>query len=141
MLHTRAGRPARHRVCTNIACLLAGAYELARPRRAPARHPLSARRPTDGEFTLEEAECLAGCDTAPCVQVNHRFFGALDPEASTGSSTTSPRARVAPTIPPHGVPDRIERTVGLARPRRQGRPAAKVPAERSRARAKAEPAS
>ena len=31
-------------------------------------------------FTLEEAECLAGCDIAPCVQVNHRFFGPLDDE-------------------------------------------------------------
>ena len=35
----------------------------------------------DGLFTLEEAECLAGCDNALCVQVNHRFFGPIDEAA------------------------------------------------------------
>ncbi len=32
----------------------------------------------DGLITLEEAECLGGCDMAPCVQVNYRFVGKLD---------------------------------------------------------------
>ena len=65
-------------VCTNIACMLAGAYELLEHAEELARDRASARRPTTAMFTLEEAECLAGCDLAPCVQVNHRFFGPLD---------------------------------------------------------------
>ncbi len=35
----------------------------------------------DGLFTLEETECLADCDRAPCVQVNHRYVRTTTPEA------------------------------------------------------------
>ena len=79
MLHTEP--VGRHvvTVCTNIACMLAGAYEVLD--HAEASLGISVGQTTaDGEFTLEEAECLAGCDNAPCVQVNHRFFGPLDTE-------------------------------------------------------------
>ena len=79
MLHTEP--VGRHvvTVCTNIACMLAGAYEVLD--HAEASLGISVGQTTaDGEFTLEEAECLAGCDKAPCVQVNHRFFGPLDPD-------------------------------------------------------------
>ena len=77
MLHTE--RVGRHviAICTNIACLLAGAYELVE--HAERRLGVRCGQTTeDGEFTLEEAECLAGCDAAPCVQVNHRFVAAGD---------------------------------------------------------------
>ena len=68
----------------------------ARRRRRAARARRGARSgvgaggtTADGVFTLEEAECLADCDRAPCVQVNHRYVGAPDPrDASTRWSTT-----------------------------------------------------
>src|ERR1700737_3406209 len=61
-------------VCTNIACLLNGGYELLEH----AEQVLGVRAggmTADGEFTLEEVECIALCGNAPCLAVNWRFFG------------------------------------------------------------------
>ena len=99
-------------ICTNIACLLAGAYELV----DHAERHLGIRcgqTTEDGEFTLEEAECLAGCDAAPCVQVNHRFVGPLDPDGFDRLVAELAAGKRRAEIPPHGVLCRIERTVGL----------------------------
>src|SRR5580658_9933164 len=77
MLHTEPVGRYVMAVCTNIACMLAGAYEVLEH----AEEHLGVgvgQTTTDGMFTIEDAECLAGCDVAPCVQVNHRFFGPLD---------------------------------------------------------------
>ena len=66
-------------VCTNLSCQLAGGEELL----AHAERSLGVRAggtTTDGDVTLEEVECLAACDLAPCVQVNYRFFGPLGPD-------------------------------------------------------------
>jgi NADH-quinone oxidoreductase E subunit len=112
MLHTEP--VGRHvvTVCTNIACMLAGAYEVLD--RAEASLGISVGQTTaDGEFTLEEAECLAGCDKAPCVQVNHRFFGPLDPEGFNRLADDLRAGRLAATVPPHGTLNRVDRSVGL----------------------------
>ena len=112
MLHTEP--VGRHvvTVCTNIACMLAGAYEVLD--HAESSLGISVGQTTaDGEFTLEEAECLAGCDLAPCVQVNHRFFGPLDPEGFDWLADELRSGRLADTVPPHGVLSRIERNVAL----------------------------
>jgi NADH:ubiquinone oxidoreductase subunit E len=112
MLHTEpVGRHVLS-VCTNIACMLAGAYEVLD--RAEASLGISVGQTTaDGEFTLEEAECLAGCDKAPCVQVNHRFFGPLDPEGFNRLADDLRAGRLAATVPPHGTLNRVDRSVGL----------------------------
>src|SRR5437899_5531512 len=61
-------------VCTNIACLLNGGYELLE--HAEERLGVKAGATTaDGEFTVEEVECIALCGNAPCLTVNWRFFG------------------------------------------------------------------
>jgi NADH-quinone oxidoreductase E subunit len=115
MLHTEP--VGRHviAVCTNIACMLAGAYELLD--HAEEHLGVSAGQTTsDGEFTIEEAECLAGCDAAPCVQVNHRFVGALD-AASFDQLIEDLRSGMrAGEIPRHGILCRVERSVGLLAP-------------------------
>ena len=81
---------------TSPACWRAPTRSFVTPRSALGIR--SARRPADGVFTLEEAECLAGCDKAVCVQVNHRFFGPIDGGASTASSER-PRAAAASLRP------------------------------------------
>jgi NADH-quinone oxidoreductase E subunit len=99
-------------VCTNIACMLAGAYEVLS--HAEGRLGIRVGQTTpDGLFTLEEAECLAGCDAAVCVQVNHRFFGPIDPEAFDQLVGDLAHGRLDDIVPPHGVLCRVSRTVGL----------------------------
>jgi NADH-quinone oxidoreductase subunit E len=112
MLHTEP--VGRHVVafCTNIACMLAGAYELLEH----AEEHLGIRvgqTTEDGEFTVEEAECLAGCDVAPCVQVNHRFVGPLDEESFDRLVEDLRSGALANDVPRHGILCRIERSVGL----------------------------
>ena len=73
MLHTEP--VGRHvvTVCTNIACMLAGAYEVLD--HAEASLGVSVGQTSaDGEFTLEEAECLAGCDRAPVCAGEQPFL-------------------------------------------------------------------
>jgi NADH-quinone oxidoreductase E subunit len=99
-------------VCTNIACMLAGAYEVLS--HAQGRLGIRVGQTTpDGMFTLEEAECLAGCDAAVCVQVNHRFFGPIDEEGFDQLVDDLAGGRLDDTVPRHGVLSRVSRTVGL----------------------------
>ncbi|MEI6700957.1 MAG: NADH-quinone oxidoreductase subunit NuoE, partial [Actinomycetota bacterium] len=80
MLHTDPVGKYVVGICTNIACMLNGADELLE--HAKNRLDCAVGSTTnDGTFTLEETECLADCDVAPCVQVNHRFVRTTTPEA------------------------------------------------------------
>jgi NADH-quinone oxidoreductase subunit E len=112
MLHTEPVGRYVLAVCTNIACMLAGAYEVL----SHAERRLSIRvgqTTPDTLFTLEEAECLAGCDKAICVQVNHRFFGPIDEHRFDELVDDLATGRLDDIVPPHGVLSRVTRTVGL----------------------------
>jgi NADH-quinone oxidoreductase E subunit len=112
MLHTEPVGRYVFAVCTNIACMLAGAYEVLS--HAEQRLGIRVGQTThDGLFTLEEAECLAGCDKAVCVQVNHRFFGPIDSEAFDQLAHDLADGGLAGTVPPHGVLSRVNRSVGM----------------------------
>ena len=60
-------------VCTNISCNLCGADEVMD---AFLRYSNTDPGETseDGEFTVMEAECLAGCGFPTCVQINSRYY-------------------------------------------------------------------
>ncbi len=112
MLHTEPVGTHLVAVCTNIACLLNGAAELLEH----ACGSLGVRpggTVADGTITLEEAECLADCDRAPCVQVNHRFVGAQTPETFDRLVDELRSGQRAADIPDHGTLNRVRRTVGL----------------------------
>jgi hypothetical protein len=99
-------------VCTNIACLLNGAAELLE--HAESTLGVNAGGTTvDGSITLEEAECLADCDRAPCVQVNHRFVGAQTPETFDRLVAELRAGARSSDIPEHGTLNRVRRTTGL----------------------------
>ncbi len=99
-------------VCTNIACMLAGAYEVLS--HAEQRLGIRVGQTThDQMFTLEEAECLGGCDKAVCVQVNHRFVGPIDEQGFDQLADDLAAGRLADTVPPHGVLNRVSRVVAL----------------------------
>ena len=99
-------------VCTNIACMLNGALELLEH----AELVLGTRAggtTDDGMFTLHEAECLADCDKTVCVQVNHRYVGAQNPETFDALIEDLRAGRLSDTVPSHGTLVRVRRSVGL----------------------------
>lgn len=99
-------------VCTNIACMLQGAYRLLE--HVEERLGVAPGGTTsDGMFTLEDAECLALCGNAPCVTVNWRFFGDMDPERFDGLVEDLRAGRLDDEVPPHGTLSRVQRTVGV----------------------------
>jgi len=66
-------------VCTNISCSLCGADEVME---AFLRYTDTEPGETseDGNFTVMEVECLAGCGFPTCVQINSRYFENVSPE-------------------------------------------------------------
>jgi NADH-quinone oxidoreductase subunit E len=99
-------------VCTNIACLLNGGYELLE--HAEDRLGVRAGSTTaDGAFTLEEVECIALCGNAPCLTVNWRFFGDVTDQKFDQLLEDLRADRLSAEIPPHGTLSRVRRTVGM----------------------------
>ena len=99
-------------VCTNLACLLNGADELLE--HAEARLGIAPGGTTaDGEFTLEEVECIAFCGAAPCLAVNWRFFGSIGNDDFDRLVEDLAAGRLADDVPPHGTLNRVRRRVGL----------------------------
>jgi NADH-quinone oxidoreductase E subunit len=92
-------------VCTNIACLLNGGYELLEHAEQTLGIVTDATT-ADGEFTLEEVECLADCDRAPCLQVNYRFFGNVSNDDFNRLVDDLKAGRLSETVPAHGVLNR-----------------------------------
>jgi NADH-quinone oxidoreductase subunit E len=112
MLHTEEVGKYVVAVCTNIACMLRGAYELLEH----AEEALDVRTgatTADGVFTLEDAECLADCGRAPCLQVNHRFFGNVTNEDFDTLVNDLRAGRLDGDVPPHGTLVRTRRHGGL----------------------------
>jgi NADH-quinone oxidoreductase subunit E len=99
-------------VCTNIACLLRGGEEMLEHASATLGCAVGSTS-DDGLFTLEEAECLADCDVAPCVQVNHRYVRTTTDEAFDALVGELRDGKRDNEIPPHGTLIRVRRTGGL----------------------------
>lgn len=79
MLHKK--KLGRHhiQICTNISCMLAGGAELFD--HASKKLGIGHKEVTpDGEFSLEEVECIGACSWAPALQVNYEFHHDMTPE-------------------------------------------------------------
>jgi len=67
-------------VCTNISCMLRGAYELYE--KFQDELGIGHKGVTaDGVFSLEEVECIGACCWAPAIQVNYDFHDELTPDS------------------------------------------------------------
>jgi NADH-quinone oxidoreductase subunit E len=95
-------------VCTNIACMLRGAYEVLEDAEEVLGVPVGGTT-EDGLFTLEEVECIAHCDRAPAAQVNYRYFGPLDREGFQDLVATLRNGDLDHEVPPHGTLIRVRR--------------------------------
>ena len=71
-------------VCTNISCALNGGAQLLEKLSARLGVEPGGPPTEDGLFSIEEVECLAGCGTGPCVQVNHDVYDEYVDEAKLG---------------------------------------------------------
>jgi len=70
-------------VCTNISCMLRGAYDLLE--KFQEELGIGHKGVTsDGVFSLEEVECIGACCWAPAIQVNYDFHDDLTPESVPG---------------------------------------------------------
>jgi NADH-quinone oxidoreductase subunit E len=70
-------------VCTNISCMLRGAYDLYE--RFQEELGIGHKGVTpDGIFSLEEVECIGACCWGPAIQVNYDFHEELVPDHVTG---------------------------------------------------------
>ena len=66
-------------VCTNICCMLRGAYDVYE--RFQEELSVGHQGVTgDGVFSLEEVECIGACCWAPAIQVNYEFRDDLTPD-------------------------------------------------------------
>jgi NADH-quinone oxidoreductase subunit E len=66
-------------VCTNISCMLRGAYDVFEKFQQELGIGHKGVTP-DGTFSLEEVECIGACCWAPAIQVNYDFHDDLTPE-------------------------------------------------------------
>ena len=70
-------------VCTNISCMLRGAYDIFE--KFQDELGIGHKGITsDGVFSLEEVECIGVCCWAPAIQVNYDFHDDLTPESVPG---------------------------------------------------------
>ena len=83
MLRFKAAGKYNIQVCTNISCMLRGAYEVYerfREELGVGSDGVTA----DGLFSLEEVECIGACCWAPAIQVNYEFHDELKPDLVPG---------------------------------------------------------
>ena len=72
MLHRKPMGKHHVQVCTNISCLLLGGEELFE--HAQTKLGIGHKEITpDGQFSLEEVECIGACSWAPAIQINYDF--------------------------------------------------------------------
>ncbi len=79
MLHRKPQGKFHVQVCTNISCLLVGGeelYEHAKKKLGVGHKQTTA----DGQFSLEEVECMGACSWAPAVEINYDFHHHVTPE-------------------------------------------------------------
>ena len=70
-------------VCTNISCMLRGAYDVyERFREELGVGPDGVT--ANGLFSLQEVECIGACCWAPAIQVNYEFHDELKPDLVPG---------------------------------------------------------
>ena len=73
MLHRKPQGKYHVQICTSISCMLVGAEELYE--HAQNKLGIGHKQVTpDGQFSLEEVECMGACSWAPAIQVNFDFY-------------------------------------------------------------------
>jgi NADH-quinone oxidoreductase subunit F len=83
MLRRRPAGRCHVQVCTSVSCLARGGYELwdhARKSLGVGHKETTA----DGQFSLEEVECIGACTGAPAMQINYDYYENVTPARLDG---------------------------------------------------------
>jgi len=81
MYHKKPMGKYHIQVCTNVSCMLRGAYEIydrVKDKLGIDNGGVTA----DTRFSLEEVECMGSCGTAPMISVNEDYYENLDTEST-----------------------------------------------------------
>jgi NADH-quinone oxidoreductase E subunit len=68
------------RVCTNVSCMLRGAYDVLK--RAEQKLGVKPGETSPDGVTLVEEECLAACADAPMAICGHKYYLRLDDKST-----------------------------------------------------------
>lgn len=79
MYHTKPMGKYHVQVCTNVSCMLRGAYEIWDSVKTKLGIDHMQVTP-DGKYSLEEVECMGACGYAPMIAVNEDYFENLTKE-------------------------------------------------------------
>jgi NADH-quinone oxidoreductase subunit E len=76
-------KPGKHhlQVCRTLACMLNGSEEIMKVIEKKLGLKPGETTP-DGLFSYQTVECLASCDTAPCLRVNDERHENMTPEST-----------------------------------------------------------
>jgi len=77
MYHQKPMGKYHLQVCTNVSCMLRGAYSIYNHVKDKLKIE-NGGITEDAVFSLEEVECMGSCGTAPMIAVNEDFFENLD---------------------------------------------------------------
>ena len=72
----------KHRmyICTNLACMLRGAYDILAHANRAIGVAETGEVSSDELFSTEEVECLGACEYAPMMRLDHAYHYDLTPE-------------------------------------------------------------
>lgn len=79
MYHTKPIGKYHIQVCTNVSCMLRGAYDIwdgVKSKIGLDHMQVS----NDSKFSLEEVECMGACGYAPMIAVNEDYFENINKE-------------------------------------------------------------
>src|SRR3990172_1725095 len=98
MLRKKPAGKHHLQICTNISCLLRGGDKLYE--HAKKKLGIGNRETTpDGEFSLEEVECIGACSWAPALQANYDYYHEVTPERFDRLLAELETGRAAPDTP------------------------------------------
>jgi NADH-quinone oxidoreductase subunit E len=80
MLETRPVGRHHISVCTNISCMLCGGEEILAHVETRLGIKVGESTPDNRFYLKQEEECLAACNGAPMMMVDHVYFENLTPE-------------------------------------------------------------
>jgi len=79
MYHQKPMGKYHLQVCTNVSCMLRGAYDIYESVKKNLGIDNMQVTP-DQKFSLEEVECMGSCGTAPMIAINEDFYENISPE-------------------------------------------------------------